>query len=395
MKNYILIFFTVLLVLIFIFVAVCGAELYLQVKWYRHNLQRITSFSDLFEIAPFLQVRPHPNPAPEININEENLRGDPINLDPRTFLIVVFGGSTTFQINLPYEESYPRILERKLREKYPGVNIQVQNAACDWYTTQHSLIRYLFKVRHYNPDLILVMHAINDLCRSFVPDNYSRPGEKYRVNYSHFYGPLAAIANGDHLPFRYFLLWESIKWHVEAMLPSALKGRIPLKAPDVSLPKVSRAVPVSEFKSLKSFDKNLRLFAQMAKSYSQELIFLTQPNVYRADLTEEEQGDLYFGYHYMTENGRTPDLASLTHAMRLFNDTTLRVAEDTQTPVVDLEKHIPKTFEYFEDDVHPKASAAAIEAELVFKKIVELGVIDKWVSHLSNREKNVDREYEF
>ena len=37
-------------------------------------------------------------------------------------------------------------------------------AGMDWYTTKHSLINYVTYYRDWQPDVVVVMHAINDLC---------------------------------------------------------------------------------------------------------------------------------------------------------------------------------------------------------------------------------------
>ena len=43
----------------------------------------------------------------------------------------------------------------------------------DWYTTKHSLINYVTNLRDAELDLIVVMHAVNDLYRSFFPPDFT------------------------------------------------------------------------------------------------------------------------------------------------------------------------------------------------------------------------------
>ena len=57
----------------------------------------------------------------------------------------------------------------------------------DWYTSKHSLINYTAYCRKFDADVVVVMHAINDLYRSFSPPDFSVG--KYESDYSHFYGP--------------------------------------------------------------------------------------------------------------------------------------------------------------------------------------------------------------
>ena len=117
---------------------------------------------------PFLQVMA----SSLVAVNRHGFRGDPIEQHkaPRTFRIFTLGGSTTLGIGTPsYEDTYPFKLQTMLRQQYPDVTIEVQNAGSAWYTTAHLLIDYQLLVRQFEPDLIIVFEAINDLYRSFSP----------------------------------------------------------------------------------------------------------------------------------------------------------------------------------------------------------------------------------
>ena len=85
-----------------------------------------------------------------------------------------------------YEDTYPFKLQALLRQRYPDVTIEAQNAGNAWYTTAHLLIEYQLLVRQFEPDLIVVFEAINDLYRSFSPPWWA-VGE-FRPDYSHYSG---------------------------------------------------------------------------------------------------------------------------------------------------------------------------------------------------------------
>ena len=38
-----------------------------------------------------------------------------------------------------------------------------------WHTSQHSLIKILFKILDFNPDMIIMYHTVNDLHRILKP----------------------------------------------------------------------------------------------------------------------------------------------------------------------------------------------------------------------------------
>ena len=213
MANKKLIFWFFLFCLSFGF-AVLFAEAALQIHESHHKAIQ-DARKELFRISPFLQIEPRPNA--KYHVNEDTFRGDPVSEDPETYRIFTLGGSTTFSEALDYKETYPAKLEDRLAAHYRQAKIQVENAACDWYSTQHSIIRYLFKVRQYQANLIIVKHAINDLFRGFVPEAYSRPGDVFQPDYSHYLGPIAGFAQEKetHPFFRFLLLGKTCAAHCQ------------------------------------------------------------------------------------------------------------------------------------------------------------------------------------
>ena len=136
---------------------------------------------------PFLQVVPKPNDK-KLHINRWGFRGEEIErIKPfGTYRIFVVGGSTVYSKRVDYELSHPRVLEKELGHRYPTLKIEVQNAGMDWHTSQHSLMKILFNIQDFKPDMIIIYHAINDLFRSFNPKNYAR--HPYQNDYSHYFG---------------------------------------------------------------------------------------------------------------------------------------------------------------------------------------------------------------
>jgi hypothetical protein len=124
---------------------------------------------------PYLQNRLKANDE-ETHINSHGFRGEEITLQKPDGVIRIFviGGSTVYCDRIPYESSHVRRLEKTLASHYPDHTIEVLNAGNHWHTTQHSLIKYLFKIKEYEPDLIILLHTINDLYRSFSAADWAR-----------------------------------------------------------------------------------------------------------------------------------------------------------------------------------------------------------------------------
>jgi lysophospholipase L1-like esterase len=65
---------------------------------------------------------------------------------------------------------YSLALEKKLSEATSGITIEVLNAGGSAYSTAQSLINIEFRLIEYNPDIILLMHNINDCSVNFFGD---------------------------------------------------------------------------------------------------------------------------------------------------------------------------------------------------------------------------------
>jgi lysophospholipase L1-like esterase len=377
-------------------VVCAGGECYLQIREFR-TFQAMANQRDLFfEADPFLQIRLKSG-KPRSHVNAEGFRGDPLDRAPQTRRIFALGGSSTLTLPLQHDETYPARLEAKLRTRYPALSIQVQNAACDWYTTEHSLIRYLFCIRDLQPDVVIIKHTINDLVRSFCPEWWCLPGVSYRRDYSHYLGPVVRLAQKPiaYRPFRQCLLRREFRQVLaQYIAPAPLDtgailmastNRIRLPFESNSIPAFeefyahAQAVTVTNFPSLAAYETNLRLLVQILKQDHVQVILETEPSLYRPGLTWRELRRLYFGPLHCAQNSVYPDVASLANGMSLFNGVALKVARELDVPVVDLDRSIPKTLDYFFDDVHPTAKATEIEASLLGAEIVRL----EWLANRS------------
>ncbi len=344
-----------------------GALQWRELEAQRERAERAESRSELFEVDPFLQIRPRPNDR--IHVNADSFRGDPLDLSDDVSRVFTLGGSSTFEWRLPYEDTYPAKLERRLAATPGGKRVQLQNAASDWYSTEHSVIRYAFHVRRLKPDVIIVMHAINDLFRSFAPEWFCDAGARFRPDYSHYLGAIVRVARPREavwIPFRESLLLRTVR-RALGRAPVASPGPIDAEAPDFArrAREEQRAVGVREFPSLSPFRDNLRLFATLARADGVSLILATQPNVYGPAHDTEAAKALYFGPVHCGQGGEHPDYESLAEGLRRFNRTVLEVGAETGTPVVDLEAAVPKDFDHFRDDVHVTAKTTEIEARLL------------------------------
>ena len=303
-------------------------------------------YTQIHLFDPYLQVPP---PA---------LATDRLEKPESVYRIIALGGSTTRNPLLPVDKRYPTVLQDILRAQYGQADIEVFNAGMDWYTTKHSLINYVTNLSDAEPDLIVVMHAVNDLYRSFSPPGFTI-GPYHRL-WSHFYGPAIYGARppafAQHLSSKIF--WPS--------LTSVMYSQIRLKERDLAL---------ERYLSLEDFQRNLLHLIHYLKADGIPIIVMTQPFLFKENMSAKERASLWFGKMFcLTPSGffyhEYPSPESLRRAMLAYNDITREmVRSEGGVLLLDLEPKIEKSLANFTDDVHYTAAGARQVAMAVAKKI--------------------------
>jgi len=115
------------------------------------------------------------------------------------FRIFLTGGSTTFGMGaigeastamgyygIEYRETISHMMEMILNATapVPGKTIRVYNAGVWGYSYQHLLMRYLTKLRQYNPDMVISLDGANELpiISKLTPDwNYFDEGQFHEI----------------------------------------------------------------------------------------------------------------------------------------------------------------------------------------------------------------------
>lgn len=93
-----------------------------------------------------------------IKINSKGLRGQeyPYQKDDDVFRILVLGDSFTAALQVPEQETFPKLLETHLQQQFPATKIEVINAGVVGYGTDNALAYYTHEGYRYHPDLVLL-----------------------------------------------------------------------------------------------------------------------------------------------------------------------------------------------------------------------------------------------
>lgn len=118
----------------------------------------------------FWRQRPHLNTMFQgVNIvtNDFGFRNKKVdvNKNKQTYRIICLGASPTFGWGVDFKDTYPFILEQKIKKSIASVNIEVINAGQIGYTSHQGIILLEKVLLNFSPDLITVSYGLNDIDR--------------------------------------------------------------------------------------------------------------------------------------------------------------------------------------------------------------------------------------
>ena len=348
------------------------AEMFYRWKWMFPRLEE-ESYRFELEFHPYLQNRFVDPDADGSKVLCGGFRGrqPTIEKPANTFRIFFVGGSTVLCDRVPLELSCPYLVEKLLVAAGASTRIEVYNAGNHWHTTQHTLMKYLFDIRDYSPDALVVWHGINDLCRSFSETSYASGLVDYQRDYSHFLGPLAPVIDHKRQIRNHSLSPVVIRLEMLSSLASCwfsdLRERSGAALGRKGASPGERGIPLAdnEFKSINSFDRNLRSLAAVTKQDGVKLILATQPFFYNAEMSEEESRKLWMNKAFCRTAEGFADIASMARGLAMFNERTKAVAREYSIPLLDLETAVPKKVKYFSDDVHYTVAGNRLVADTI------------------------------
>jgi len=321
------------------------------------------------------------SPAPEVFpgvsgdslffANSRGVRGD--ELGPRSdYRILAVGGSTTQCLYLDQSEAWPAVLQSRLSAPETGRRVWVGNAGRSGMSTAHHLVQMESLLsRHPELDALLMLVGVNDLllgvCRSGWRERQG-PTELLRAAFS--------VPPDGVEPFKDFRFGGGPLGRVFTRLASApepgtldrrgraIEGWRRLRREASSyedmLPELSA--------ELEAYARRLEALADLAERRSLRLVFLTQPVLWRADLSEADLRLLWLGGIGRWKNGVPRAYYSpgaLARGMRAYNETLLDVCRRRRIECVDLASDLPKDVSVFYDDCHFNENGARKVAEAV------------------------------
>ena len=278
--------------------------------------------------------------------NNLGFRGDDLTIPKpvNEFRIFMVGGSTTECLYLDDSKAITTVLQNELnRQKSANLAVKVYGAGKSGDASDDHCSMIVHRIVQLQPDLIIVYAGINDLTRGIVNYDYlhyvtDAPTERFRQ--------LKYLATESQIVRRFYYLFRRNPQNItqvfqEIHLRSDFKGNVHL----------CNSLPVSSERprvDLAAYATNLRTIAGVARAHGIKLVLMTQQTTWdgpdSANLKEWQWLLCRSGVRYREDY--------MNEALTALNDQTRQVAREFSVPVYDLALTMPKSRNFFYDDVH-------------------------------------------
>jgi lysophospholipase L1-like esterase len=370
-----------------------GRGFSLSLHEYQATDRKIT---DIYKWHPFTGFTLNPNTV--IQTSHPNQEARPIIVvDQHSFLsnlknydheksaeeirIATIGASTTANLNLSYEENWPGRLGSLLQEAYPQKKISIINAGVPGFHTAQSIGNLALRVMPFNPDIVIIYHAYNDL-------KTIRAELKYSPDYSHIHdkpygyhqqpGILKRCLN--HSMF-YVRLRNAYAKYIRNR--NAFHKKISKKKESTNQDQADSAqkqriekIPPS---AVRTFEQHIRTLVAIAEAGGAKVIlssFATLHDPYLDydhpavinSLNNHQKAELSALLHF------TPglELSGIFNGIIKFNDVLRLIAQDKKTGWVNSAADVAHGSEHFVDRVHFSKRGAAKMAQNFYPVVREL-----------------------
>jgi lysophospholipase L1-like esterase len=260
-----------------------------------------------------------------------------IRFDNPDLTIVFLGGSTTECMVVEEQKRFPFLVSKLLEEK--GLRVNSLNAARAGNTLHDSLNILLNHVSLENPDIIILMHAINDIGILGTHNDYSsRMGHNTSITDIGKYTVQIASTHSAFIGFirRTLTDYAHLHWR-----------------DDINYKNM-------QIEDIEPFRARLKIFVATCKAFGIVPIFMTQPIT----------GNI--------KNEITPEWMDL-EAQRVFNRTIREISNITNTEIIDLETYISSNVKnedelkhIFYDGVHVTDYGSSLYAQHITERIHEI-----------------------
>ena len=294
-------------------------------------------------------------------INNLGYRGDGIKNHIDEYRILIVGGSTSECLYLNNNETWPYLLMNKLEKTIDNKKIVTMNIGKSGHGLRNNLLALKYLPDYYEPDLIIILTGANDVLFKLSRKDAWQPFNESEYNSTESY--TFTVSPGytwkSTIIYRIYkaidLKFKNIKPQ-DGIGNTLMENRLKRQnaenwineIPDLTL-------------ALEDYEGILERVIELSKEKNSTLMFMTQPYLYKENMTPEEDASLWMTYDF---GDIYYPIETMIYSMEEFNKKLLNVCENNKDIFcIDLEKKVPKTFDYIYDDMHFNENGASFVAE--------------------------------
>jgi hypothetical protein len=311
------------------------------------------------------------SPIITYSVNELGLRGPSPPREGQVYRIIAVGGTTTECGDLDDSQEWPHLVMEIMNDRQRQRFVWVGNAGASGLTTVHHLycLRRRFVISQ--ADLLLFLGGVDDLQATLDFGGESTQNlleyraECFTGHHPYWVDPQAGF-------FRRTWLFELGRESLVNL--GAIGGRVRDSLAHKAGPRLfGRGKSRTPLVPLPNLHIGLQEYAQRVRNLEHECharglrcVFLTQPALWRADLSPDDQRLLWMGWVGWRAHRRGyASAADLARAMDAYNQTLLSVCGEDHLECYDLASFIPKDTSAFYDDCHFNIGGARMAAQFL------------------------------
>ena len=292
-----------------------------------------------------------------LSVNKLGLRGPEIDSNTCHLKILCVGGSTTECLYVTDKKTWPWLIQDQLHSRLK-TSVFVGNAGRAGQFSLH----HEYQLRHYQParqfNWVIVLVGCNDEA-AFLSEDYAKQaahvadealtrGQEYPPVFQPYYRELALVQTAEGIQVG--SLFKSSKVS-EVVIQDEQAGWVRQRraARQLMLRRYGARteIPPKYDAAIKTYQATLRRIIQCCQDNGQHLVLMTQPALFRSNLSAQEQALLCQCF----ENGPY-DPGTLADVLDKYNAAMLDVCRQDHVDCIDLASMLPKDTSVFYDDVH-------------------------------------------
>jgi hypothetical protein len=304
-------------------------------------------------LTPEIRELTGPRPGQTYRINRRGYRGPDFEWEkpPGVTRVIVYGGSTVFDIDGREGEDWPHLVERELRRRgFPAV--EVINAGIPGHASFESVGRFFAEGHLLRPDFVVLYDQWNDLKEFRKTESLLRTLEPYqkdedlRFAYRNGLDRTLCRTSQLYVRLRARALNRTISAGDEGRKTRELEDTFGAQGPD-------------------QYRISVATFVDAARNGRSVPILVREARLAAAGLGEAERALVPLHYHGLTYD-------ALLRAYAVTDSILEEVARSKGVPLVDASTGVSGEQRHFSDYVHLSRDGAAIVAARVADAIAEM-----------------------